>query len=151
MRALSLWQPWASLWAAGVKIHETRGWKTMPTYRGPVVIHAAATVKGFAEVAPAVLAIMRMPTMEALYGPDWRQTLPLGALIGICEIVDAYPTRRENGSASSAGVTDFMCGNFASGRWAIRGDKFRVFKTPIPWRGQQKWFQVPDDVIEKAL
>lgn len=26
MRAISLWQPWASLWLSGFKVHETRHW-----------------------------------------------------------------------------------------------------------------------------
>jgi len=39
LKALTLWQPWASLLAGGGKMFETRSWKT--NYRGPVVIHAA--------------------------------------------------------------------------------------------------------------
>lgn len=39
MKAITLWQPWASLLAIGAKQHETRSWKT--SYRGPVAIHAA--------------------------------------------------------------------------------------------------------------
>lgn len=39
MKAISLWQPWASLIAAGVKSIETRGWPT--NYRGQIAIHAA--------------------------------------------------------------------------------------------------------------
>ena len=39
MKALSLWQPWASLIAAGVKRFETRHWETR--HRGPIAIHAA--------------------------------------------------------------------------------------------------------------
>lgn len=45
MKALTLWQPWASLIAVGAKTIETRSWST--TYRGPLAIHAAATTKGF--------------------------------------------------------------------------------------------------------
>jgi activating signal cointegrator 1 len=39
MKALTLWQPWASLVAFGVKTIETRSWSTK--YRGPLAIHAA--------------------------------------------------------------------------------------------------------------
>ena len=39
MRAISLWQPWATAIAVGVKQIETRHWKT--DYRGPIAIHAA--------------------------------------------------------------------------------------------------------------
>ncbi|TRU31740.1 MAG: ASCH domain-containing protein [Microcystis aeruginosa Ma_QC_B_20070730_S2] len=39
MKAISLWQPWASLVANGLKLYETRGWPTK--YRGVLAIHAA--------------------------------------------------------------------------------------------------------------
>lgn len=44
MKALTLWQPWASLVALGVKTIETRSWST--SYRGPLAIHAAKTTRG---------------------------------------------------------------------------------------------------------
>ncbi|HVM07165.1 MAG TPA: ASCH domain-containing protein [Acidimicrobiales bacterium] len=44
MKAISLWQPWASLIAYGVKTIETRSWST--PYRGRIAIHAAKTTKG---------------------------------------------------------------------------------------------------------
>ena len=39
MKALTIWQPWASLLVSGQKKYETRSWAT--TYRGPIAIHAA--------------------------------------------------------------------------------------------------------------
>lgn len=39
MKAITIWQPWASLLAIGAKQYETRGWKT--EHRGPIAIHAA--------------------------------------------------------------------------------------------------------------
>src|SRR3972149_12240119 len=39
MKAISLWQPWASLIAVGAKKYETRSWDT--PYRGPLVICAS--------------------------------------------------------------------------------------------------------------
>lgn len=38
MKAISLWQPWASLVAVGAKKIETRSWATK--YRGSLAIHA---------------------------------------------------------------------------------------------------------------
>ena len=38
MKALTIRQPWASLFALGIKQMETRSWDTK--YRGPVAIHA---------------------------------------------------------------------------------------------------------------
>lgn len=39
IKALTVWQPWASLIAHGVKVFETRSWATK--WRGPLAIHAA--------------------------------------------------------------------------------------------------------------
>lgn len=39
MKAITLWQPWASLIACGAKTIETRSWGT--PYRGPLAIHAS--------------------------------------------------------------------------------------------------------------
>lgn len=39
MKALSIWEPWASLIACGTKRIETRSWST--EYRGPLLICAA--------------------------------------------------------------------------------------------------------------
>jgi hypothetical protein len=41
MKALSLWQPWATLVSIGAKRIETRSWPTK--YRGPLAIHAGLT------------------------------------------------------------------------------------------------------------
>ena len=38
MKAITVWQPWATLLATGKKKCETRSWKT--NYRGEVLIHA---------------------------------------------------------------------------------------------------------------
>ena len=39
IKAITIYQPWASLKACGAKKFETRGWAT--NYRGPIAIHAA--------------------------------------------------------------------------------------------------------------
>ena len=40
MKVITLWQPWASLVALGLKENETRGWGQ--NYKGPLAIQAAA-------------------------------------------------------------------------------------------------------------
>lgn len=51
---LSLWQPWATLVALGVKTIETRSWSTH--YRGPLAIHAAARRPRIADLGDSFLA-----------------------------------------------------------------------------------------------
>lgn len=75
MKAITIWQPWASLIACGAKKYETRGWPTK--YRGPIAIHAAA--KELRELPQEVLDIL---------GAD--ADLPRGAVIATAELVNVW-------------------------------------------------------------
>lgn len=63
MKALTTWQPWASLLACGAKQFETRGWAT--SYRGPIAIHAADI--SISRVLKAVF-----PLGKWSYAPDYE-------------------------------------------------------------------------------
>ena len=82
MKAITIWQPWASLLATGAKLYETRGWATK--YRGPIAIHAATKDP------------MRIPHTEELrrivagLGIDPWRDLPRGAIIATAELVNVW-------------------------------------------------------------
>lgn len=76
MKALSVRQPWASLIACGAKTIETRVWGT--TYRGPLLIVSGLQVDEEA--------------WEWMPLPD----APLGAVVGICDLVDVHPMTIED-------------------------------------------------------
>lgn len=80
IKALTLWQPWATLVAIGAKQIETRSWAT--AYRGPLAIHAAKhTPKEAADVAFA------LPVTEALRAHDYHPgRLPSGVVMAVCEL-----------------------------------------------------------------
>jgi hypothetical protein len=137
MTAISLWQPWASLWALGVKIHETRHWWT--EHRGPLLVHA--TQKLCRDIDAELEAIV-----AAHCGGDWHLTLPRGALVGVCEIDACIPTERCTTTA-----TDRICGNFSAGRYAWRARQAYRFEVPIPFQGRQTFFDVPVDLVMPAL
>lgn len=140
MKAISLWQPWASLWCVGRKIHETRHWRC--AHRGWTVVHAAKRFeKKSVESDAALSAILRDE-----FGGHWAMDLPTGALIGIVKIVDCVSTQQLFGDAAD-GVDDRVCGNFESGRFAWKAESFDLFPKPIPYRGQQGFFNVPDHII----
>ncbi len=137
MKCLSLWQPWASWMAWGVKHIETRSWGT--SYRGPLLIHAAKTEKGCAEFfnTPELLALWQKYDK----GPD---DLPFGAIIGMVELVDCrYTTVLRPGLTE----TEQLLGNYEPGRFGWVTQNPVEFLTPIPYRGMQGLFDVPDDVI----
>lgn len=75
MKAITIWQPWASLIACGTKKYETRSWPTK--YRGPIAIHAAAK-------EPRTLP---QEVREAL---DQLDEVPLGAIIATAELVNVW-------------------------------------------------------------
>lgn len=146
-KAISLWQPWASLWCSDAKEHETRHWPTR--YRGPLLVHAAQRFERDFGGDP----------IEAItadyFGSDWRRTLPTGALIGIVNIVGCRPVEDIMSGwgcppcpVPMAHWADYQCGNWEDGRFGWRrSDAFELFETPIPWRGLQGFFDVPDDVV----
>lgn len=106
-RALTLWQPWASLVALLVKQIETRSWSTK--YRGPLLIHAAAwkiterqTIGAWEAWPPDppghVHPNHKNERPARIYcnaggWPDfgrWRP-LPLGAIVATCTLQDVVP------------------------------------------------------------
>jgi hypothetical protein len=80
------------------------------------------------------------------FGGDWATDLPTGALIGMVNVVDCLPTQTVFGDAA-ASDDDRDCGDFTPGRFAWKRGEFRPFDQPIPYRGRQGIFNVPDDLI----
>jgi hypothetical protein len=139
MKAISLWQPWASLWCSPRKVHETRHWPCR--HRGWLLVHAAKHFeKDFGPADPLRLILLDE------FGPNWATDLPTGALIGMVNVVDCQPTQTFLGD-SAASDDDRECGNFTLGRFAWKRDRFRLFDRPMPYRGRQGIFVVPDALI----
>lgn len=150
MRALTVWQPWAQLIAIGAKEYETRGWPT--DYRGPIAIHAGARWQ-----APEAVLCWRSPFREALeeagFGPPpdvsparrrFPKFMPLGAVIGVAELVDVAPCW-----PSPAGVSDreIAFGDWGPGRYGFRLANPVVLHEPVPVVGQQGFFHLRDNVL----
>ena len=140
MKAISLWQPWASLWVSGRKIHETRHWST--NHRGPLAVHAT---KHFEKTVGVHLEEILIDE----FGGHWAMDLPTGAIVGVIDLVDCqradliYP----NGSKAD----DYWCGDFGIGRFGWRGENFKTLAKPIPYKGAQGMFSVPDELVQAQL
>lgn len=96
MKTITLWQPWASLVALGVKTIETRSWST--PHRGALAIHAAARVPPPLEIGD--YAVRHLGPDRVLCGvntPLITKSLPLGAVVAVSNLIDAVPIvgRRE--------------------------------------------------------
>lgn len=150
MRALSLHQPWATLILLGVKIYETRDWAT--SYRGPLAIHAAkrwtrASADATRDLCADALAYdppyeLRR-RLEALYRePDG---CPLGAALAVVELTAIRETNNWK-----PGPFQDMFGDFGPNRYAWKLENVRALVAPLPWKGQQGIFDIPDALLRTA-
>ena len=132
MRAISLWQPHASLWLSPAKLHETRNWRVPKHIKGQrIVVHAAKRS-------------IEDDDLNLLWEKYDLGVRPLGALIGTLTIVGCVQTQ----NAQPNNAEDAACGDWSEGRYAWgRGEDFARFKVPIPWIGRQGFFNVPDEII----
>jgi len=157
MRAISLWQPWASAVALGSKKIETRHWST--GYRGPLAIHAAKrkVAREFSDFENdgAWIGVF----FDILWGgPDrLRDVLPFGAIVGTVDLVDCRPTESIAPDLLDAPHwplleapkelfewTERQLGDFYPGRFGWVFQNPVAFKRPIPYVGRQGFFDVPD-------
>lgn len=131
MRALTLWQPWASLCAAGVKEHETRSWPAPRRAVGErLAIHAAAKTASSveSEITPDLDVLCR-----SLFGSDWRRSLPRSQVLCTATLHEAVPTESIADLVTDA---DRTSGIWTPGRWAWPLTDLETF-APIPARGAQ--------------
>jgi len=155
MKAITLWQPWASLLACGAKKYETRSWAT--SYRGPIAIHAAATL--FQRVMKKVF-----PLHNWSYAPDYTikrkfvdlvskfvdvDNLCYGAVIATAELVGCHKIMESallesyiiiNGKRYFPHDDEWIFGDWTPGRYAWKFANTTMLPEPIPAKGhQQLW------------
>lgn len=171
MKIITLWQPWASLVALGLKQYETRSWSTQ--YQGGLLIHAAKrpfirsedgiTFKVSDEQANfAWLDALRLGHESGLITDDDRipfaWQLPLGRIVAKVDLIGCYPMGNVNGYDGS-GCKYIRCdqqteleravGDWQSGRYAWKLKNIRSFHdNPIPWKGGQGLRDAPQDLID---
>lgn len=133
MRAISLWQPWATAIAYGTKKIETRHWST--TYRGPLAIHAAKRWdRQQREFAGVEQMMLRLP-----------KEMPLGAIIATCLLYHIRPTAELDPTISDI---ERLYGDYAQGRYGWLFTEVRVLREPVPFKGAQGFFNVPDELLK---
>ena len=129
MKALTLWQPHATLIAIAAKRYETRSWTT--DYRGPLAIHAAKSKKG-CELC------YTSPFYTVLKNTDYPsfKWLPFGKIIAICKLVDIIQITDTN--ATGLSEQELAFGDFTPGRYAWYLQSVQQLEIPIPIRGKQR-------------
>jgi len=154
VKAISLWQPWASLVALGAKRIETRHWPT--NVRGTIAIHAAK--KWNRELGGICL---EMPFRVALWPIDFEpvepDALPRGAVVAVADLYTCAPITFAGsgrpGTLDPAAITreERAFGNYEAGRYAWGLRNVRRLAEPIPFRGAQGFFDVPDELMALGL
>ena len=133
MKALSIHQPFASLIATGEKWVENRAWST--SYRGPLAIHAS---KG-----------SRYLEREEL------KQYPTGVIVAVarlddCRSIEWLENEARNREIGTAGmlVDHVLDHPHTEGPWCWILSNVVALDQPIPYRGAQGLFEVPDQTIE---
>jgi hypothetical protein len=144
LKAISLWQPWGSLWLSPNKRHETRHWSTR--HRGHLLVHAA---KRFERDIDGVLGGL----LEDEFGRNWDTTLPTGAIVGMVDLIRVIPTDQlyDAGTLYEGDLKDIECGDFSEGRFGWRRGAYWRFPQPIPYRGAQGLFNVPREAVAAQI
>ncbi|HBE02405.1 MAG TPA: hypothetical protein DC049_08000 [Spirochaetia bacterium] len=82
-------------------------------------------------------------TILSCYSNSLKQILAFGALVGIVDVIDCVKITAENAPVEP----ERTFGDYTPGRFAIITENARRFRTPIPYRGAQGLFDVPDQVF----
>lgn len=177
MKALTLTQPWSTLVAIGAKKIETRSWNT--SYRGPLVIHAAAGYgKGGArehkelcgtEPFCSVLNAACKAHYDALdtsigvlRAMAEHSFMPMGAIVATCDLAgvarteditfDGQWSRRRDGGIQQWTLTEqeYAFGDYTPGRFAWILANIKPLAEPIPVKGALGLW-TPDTLTQMAI
>ncbi|MDZ4263777.1 MAG: ASCH domain-containing protein [Pseudomonadota bacterium] len=139
MKAITLFDPWATLVVLGQKQFETRSWPT--NHRGLLAIHVSKT-SGFDELATVEPFLSVFKGMAHWHAP--------GCIIGTVEVMDCWQVPGRTIPSSFAGqpisVKERAFGDFSPGRYAWMLKNPRRLATPIPCRGRQGLWNVPPEI-----
>lgn len=151
MKALTIWQPWASLLIEGAKVHEFRNWQPPKSLIGQrIAIHAAKRIPLVSELRDLHLDIA-YEAADGLYQDDALasklllnffhrpERMPLSAVIGTAILGDLRP------------ATDIFTsrGHDAPELWAWPLTETEKFRRPIPARGAQGFWNWEGPTLEQ--
>ncbi len=142
MKALSVWQPYASLIIDGHKRFETRSWPTR--YRGSLVICAGTHELSLLERRDIGYRPQVLGKDVEWYFLLGYPGLPFGKALGIVTLVNCFQATEMHLPLSEK---EEALGDFSWGRWVWVLQDPRRFKEPFPVRGQQGLFNIPDELI----
>lgn len=149
MKAISLWQPAASLVAVEAKGRETRDWAVPRGLLGQrIAIHAAKARDGLCMVTREPFARRLAEAREAGRLVEVYGQLPLGRLVATAVLADCVLITGEYAAAVRAQDPDeYAFGEYAPGRYAWDLRDVRRLVKPVPYRGAPRLFEVADELV----
>ena len=170
MKAITILQPYASLIVAGAKQYETRSWDT--PYRGIIAIHAGKN-------KPFEYGGELRDKTQGILGKRMEE-LPKGSIIAVADLVECYQVMgnssgerwMESKPAMNPDGTyrlgadghrigweeiplptgdELMFGHYGLEMYAWKLANIRPLPKPLPCRGNQRIWEVPDEMIAAAL
>lgn len=141
MKAISLWQPWASALFTRLKLDETRSW-ILPAWAVgvPVAIQAAKKFTFNERSAFEIRVIPGSPEHTAFQtiGINTPDDLPLGCIVG--EVIFAPAWMIGARSVQDRTYAQREWGDYSAGRFAWPVMAATWFKEPVPCVGRQGFF-----------
>ena len=131
MRALSVHQPYADMFFddRDQKRVENRGWAT--NFRGPLAIHASKSKMRFKETRSPV-----------------PQCMAFGAIVGVVHMIDCVFLDLEQVRHKYPWMVTHT---HSFGPYCFVFENPVRLPNPIPWRGHQSFFFVPDHVFPNLV
>jgi len=145
MKAITFHQPWATLLATGSSRYALHSWRT--SHRGPLAIYAG---RRWTEDTIDLCLHEDIRPLLARAGYDYLIQVPLGALVGIVQLVDCISVGSGDWQSFDAADPAVLYGPFYPENWAWVFAQARPLRKPLPYRGKMGIFSVPDRVLKGA-
>ena len=127
MKAITLWQPWASLITEGMKTRETRSWQPPASLVGQrIAIHAAKRPMTNEHLTATVVREL----LQLGFGQP--SDLPYGAVVCTAVLVRVFPTE---------GIELDPYGDYSRGRFAWEFVGLEKLDPPVPAKGHQRFWE----------
>lgn len=139
MKAISLWEPWATAMALGLKKNETRHWNI--TYRGAIAIHAARRK----------MTADEQEIWDIFIKSESGRMPAYGCVVCVVEIYDWITTDDVQAGKLHFSDHEIALGNYSIGRYAWLTRNLRRLKTPVPEVGRQGLFNLSQEAERKVL
>ena len=146
MKAISLWQPWATFVSVGWKTIETRTHQRFKSLAGQrIAIHAAS------KVDRAMPYLAYLPKMTALQNDNlWRFTgMCRGKIVCTATVTAARWALNVDFKERGRWNRQAMCE--VGGKFCLFLEDIKPLATRIPFRGRQGIFNVPDELMKDCL